>query len=108
VAGVLDRPSARLDEVLLRAGQRPRVDPRRQYEPPTQIRYDEADARGQLADVVLDFCHDPSGRRPSVRLVVETLVADDWLAAGRPGDRTRMSSIASSRCCWPPRASSAS
>jgi len=34
-----------------------------------------------LADVVLDFRHDASGRGPAVRPVVETLVADEWLAA---------------------------
>ena len=27
-----------------------------------EIRHDEAHAREQLADVMLDFCHDPSGR----------------------------------------------
>ena len=36
-----------------------------------EIRHDEADAREQLADVVLDLCHDPPGRGPAVRLVLE-------------------------------------
>jgi hypothetical protein len=39
--------------------------------------------------VVLDFRHDLSGRRPTVRLVVETLVADERLGAGRPATETR-------------------
>ena len=30
-----------------------------------EIRHDEADAREQRTDVVLDFRHDPSGRRPA-------------------------------------------
>ena len=30
-----------------------------------EIRHDEADAREQRIDVVLDFRHDPSGRRPA-------------------------------------------
>ena len=47
-----------------------------------EIRHDEADAREQFADVMLDFRHDPSGRGPAVCPVVETLVADEWLAAG--------------------------
>jgi len=36
-----------------------------------EIRHDEAHAREQLADVVLDFRHDPSGRGPAVRLATE-------------------------------------
>src|ERR1019366_3130827 len=48
----------------------------------------KADAREQLARVVLDFRHDPSGRGPAVRLVVETLVPDERLAAG-PTHRTK-------------------
>ena len=46
-----------------------------------EIRHEEADAGEQLADVVLDFCHDPSGRRPAVRLILEALVADERRAA---------------------------
>ena len=46
-----------------------------------EIRDDEADAREQLADVVLDFCHDPSGRGPAVRLIAETRVPDQWRGA---------------------------
>ena len=37
VPGVPDQPPTRLDEALLEAGQRPRVDLRRQHEPPPQI-----------------------------------------------------------------------
>jgi hypothetical protein len=47
-----------------------------------EIRDDESDAWEELADVVLDFRHDPSGRRPAVRLILETLVANERLAAG--------------------------
>ena len=39
------------------------------------------DAREQLADVVLDFRHDPSGRGPALRLIPETLVPDQRLVA---------------------------
>ena len=49
-----------------------------------EIRHDEADAGEQLTDVVLDFRHDPSGRRPVVRLILEALVADERRAAGPP------------------------
>ena len=48
-----------------------------------KIRQNEADAREQLADVVLDFRHDPSGRGPALRLIPETLVPDQ-----RPVDRS--------------------
>jgi hypothetical protein len=34
----------------------------------SEICHDEADAREQLADVMLDFRHDPSRRGPAVRL----------------------------------------
>jgi hypothetical protein len=37
VAGVLDQPPTRLDEALLETGERPRIDPRWQDEPPPQI-----------------------------------------------------------------------
>ena len=47
-----------------------------------EIRHDKADAREQLADVVLDFCHDPSGRGPAVRLILDALIADERRAAG--------------------------
>ena len=47
-----------------------------------EIRHDEADAREQLAGVMLDFRHDPSGGGPAVRLIMETLVADERLATG--------------------------
>jgi len=46
-----------------------------------EIRDDEAHAREQLADVVLDLRHNPSGRRPGVRLILNTLVADERLEA---------------------------
>jgi len=62
-----------------------------------EIRHDEADARERLADVVLDVRHNPQGGGPAVGLVVETPVADERLAAGRPGDRNRMTSSSSSR-----------
>jgi hypothetical protein len=42
----------------------------------------EADAREQLANVVLDFSHDPSRRGPAVRLIVEALVPDERRATG--------------------------
>ena len=46
-----------------------------------EIRHDQADAQEQLTDVVLDFCHDPSGRGPGV-LIADTLVANERRAAG--------------------------
>ena len=62
-----------------------------------EIRHDEADAREQLTDVVLDFCHDPSGRRPAVRLILESLVADERLPAGPTRRPEQDVFIASSR-----------
>ena len=50
-----------------------------------EIRHDEADAREQLTDVVLGFCHAPSRRSPALRLILEALVADEWGAAGPSG-----------------------
>jgi hypothetical protein len=47
-----------------------------------EICHDEADAREQLANVVLDFGHDPSRRGPAVRLIVEALVPDERRATG--------------------------
>jgi hypothetical protein len=53
-----------------------------------EIRDDEADAGEQLADVMLDFRHDPSGCDPTLRLIAETLVPDQWLPA-RSAPRTK-------------------
>jgi hypothetical protein len=47
-----------------------------------EIRHDEADAREQLAGVVFDFRHDPSGRGPAVRLILEAFVPNERLEAG--------------------------
>ena len=53
-----------------------------------KIRQNEADAREQLADVVLDFRHDPSGRGPALRPIPETLVPDQRPVA-RSSRRTK-------------------
>ena len=56
-----------------------------------EIRHDEADAREQLADMVLDFRDDPPRLRPTARLIRKALVPDERLAAGpprRPGEKT--------------------
>jgi hypothetical protein len=52
-----------------------------------EIRHDEADARNQLAGMVLDLRHDPSRLRPTAHLVGKALVPDERLldacSAGR-------------------------
>ena len=53
-----------------------------------KIRQNEADAREPLADVVLDFRHDPSGRGPALRPIPETLVPDQRPVA-RSSRRTK-------------------
>src|SRR5206468_133863 len=64
VPSMFHQPPTRLDEALLEIG------------------HDDADAREQLANVVLDFGHDPSRRGPAVRLIVEALVPDERRATG--------------------------
>ena len=53
-----------------------------------EIGHDEADARKQFADAVLDFRHDPSGRGPALRLIPDTRVPNQRLVA-RSSRRTK-------------------
>ena len=61
-----------------------------------EICHYEADARKQLARVMLGFRRDPSGRSPALRLIPETLVAYQRFVA-RPARRKRYRTLTTAR-----------